>query len=167
MAFAETIITNYLNKITNYLTKTHLINIQKIFVLILVKSILSLYDIYFVRYKYYIIFILVPRKTSYFDQTCNEFISDWVVMACLGPKPIKVLFFFGHTKKKKIKKIKSKYYLRMELINHKSAETYAITQRTSSKVTFLILVLYDFIVQDILSSLLLLCYNLMIMNDYE
>ena len=32
-----------------------------------------------------------PRKTSYFDQTCNEFISDWVVMACLGPKPIKVL----------------------------------------------------------------------------
>ena len=55
----------------------------------------------------------------------------------------------------------------MELINHKSAETYAITQRTSSKVTFLILVLYDFIVQDILSSLLLLCYNLMIMNDYE
>ena len=34
---------------------------------------------------------LMPRKTSYFDQTCNEFISDWVVMACLGPKPIKVL----------------------------------------------------------------------------
>ena len=32
------------------------------------------------------------RKTSYFDQTCNEFISDWVVMACLGPKLIKVLF---------------------------------------------------------------------------
>ena len=29
----------------------------------------------------------------------------------------------------------------MELINHKNAETYAITQRTSSKVT-LILVLY-------------------------
>ena len=29
---------------------------------------------------------------------------------------------------------------------------------------FLILVLYDFIVQSILSSLLLLCYNLMIMN---
>jgi hypothetical protein len=28
-------------------------------------------------------------------------------------------------------------------------------------------VLYDFIVQNILSSLLLLCYNLMIMNDYE
>ena len=29
---------------------------------------------------------------------------------------------------------------------------------------FLILVLYDFIVQNIQSSLLLLCYNLMIMN---
>jgi hypothetical protein len=34
----------------------------------------------------------------------------------------------------------------MELINHKNAETYATTQHTSSKVTFLILVLYDFIV---------------------
>ena len=43
----------------------------------------------------------------------------------------------------------------MELINLKNAETYAITQRTSSKVTFLILVLYDFIVQNILSSLLI------------
>ena len=32
---------------------------------------------------------------------------------------------------------------------------------------FLTLVLYDFIVQSILPSLLLLCYNLMIMNDYE
>ena len=32
------------------------------------------------------------------------------------------------------------------------------------KSDFLILVLYDFIVQNILSSLLLLCYNLMIMN---
>ena len=54
----------------------------------------------------------------------------------------------------------------MELINHKNPETYAITQRTSSKVRrpstlmnsdFLILVFYDFIVQNILSSLLLLC----------
>ena len=36
--------------------------------------------------------LLMLRKTSHFDQTCNEFISDWVVMACLGPKPIKVLF---------------------------------------------------------------------------
>jgi hypothetical protein len=42
----------------------------------------------------------------------------------------------------------------------------SITQRTSSS-DFLILVLYDFIVQNILSSLLLFCYNLMIMNDYE
>ena len=32
---------------------------------------------------------------------------------------------------------------------------------------FLILVLYNFIVQNIMSSLLLVCYNLMIMNDYE
>jgi hypothetical protein len=57
---------------------------------------------------------------------------------------------------------------------HKNAKTYAITQRTSSKedqvpwwIVTLILVLYDFIVQNILSSLLLLCYNLMIMNEYE
>jgi hypothetical protein len=49
----------------------------------------------------------------------------------------------------------------MELINPKNAEMYVITQRTSSKenqvpwwiVTFLILVLYDFIVQNILSYL--------------
>jgi hypothetical protein len=64
----------------------------------------------------------------------------------------------------------------MELINHKNAETYAITQRTSTRQQqgrpstlmnsdFLNLALYDdFIVQNILSSLLLLCYNLMIMN---
>jgi hypothetical protein len=60
----------------------------------------------------------------------------------------------------------------MELINHKNAETYAITQCTKQQrrpstlmnSDFLILVLYDFIVQNILSSLLLLCYNLMIMN---
>ena len=32
---------------------------------------------------------------------------------------------------------------------------------------FLILVLYDFTVKNISSSLLLLCYNLMTMNDYE
>ena len=35
---------------------------------------------------------LMPRKTSYFDQTCKEFISDGVITACLGPNPIKVLF---------------------------------------------------------------------------
>jgi hypothetical protein len=68
---------------------------------------------------------------------------------------------------------RSKYYLRTKFQDGidkpqklKNTETYAIAQRTSSKVT-LILVLYDFIVQNILSSLLLLCYNLMIMNDYE
>ena len=54
---------------------------------------------------------------------------------------------------------RSKYYLRTKFQDgidkpQKCHETYAITQRTSSKVTFLILVLYDFIVQSILSSLL-------------
>ena len=56
----------------------------------------------------------------------------------------------------------------MELINHKNVKTYAITQQQSLKYKkkykkktqqqsdFLILVLYDFIVQKILSSLLLL-----------
>ena len=43
----------------------------------------------------------------------------------------------------------------MELIKHQTQND------------FLIFVLYDFIVQSILSSLLLLCYNPMIMNDYE
>jgi hypothetical protein len=53
----------------------------------------------------------------------------------------------------------------MELINHKNAKAYHPTHQQQSD--FLILVLYDFIVESILSSLLLLCYNLMIMNDYE
>jgi hypothetical protein len=53
----------------------------------------------------------------------------------------------------------------MELINHKNAETYTCYHPTHQQQSdFLILVLYDFIVQNILSSLLLLCYNLMIMN---
>jgi hypothetical protein len=59
----------------------------------------------------------------------------------------------------------------MELINHKNDKTYATTQHTSNKVTFLILVLYDFIVQNILSSLYtyvhvieLLCYNWRFVN---
>ena len=61
---------------------------------------------------------LMLRKTSYFDQTCNEFISDWVVMVCLGPKPIKVLlrtnFQDGNDKPQ-------------------NAEAYAFIQRTSGK----------------------------------
>jgi hypothetical protein len=40
-------------------------------------------------------------------------------------------------------------------------------KKTLMNSDFLILVLYDFIVQNFLSSLLLLCYNLMIMNHYE
>jgi hypothetical protein len=57
----------------------------------------------------------------------------------------------------------------MELINHKNDKTYANLYHPphQQQSDFLILVLYDFIVQSILSSLLLLCYNLMIMNDYE
>jgi hypothetical protein len=70
---------------------------------------------------------------------------------------------------------RSKYYLRTKFQDgidkpqkFKNAETYAISQHQQQS-DFLILVLYDFIVQNILSSLLLLCYNLMIMimNDYE
>jgi hypothetical protein len=36
---------------------------------------------------------------------------------------------------------------------------------TCDEYCLIIVVLYDFIVQNIMSSLLLLCYNLMIMND--
>ena len=69
-------------------------------------------------------------------------------MACLGPKPS----LFGTKADQSIIYGPSS---RLELINHKNDEMYAITQRTSSKVTFFILVLYDFIVQNILSSLLI------------
>jgi hypothetical protein len=95
---------------------------------------------------------LMPRKTSYFDQTCNEFISDWVVMACLEPKPIKVLF-------------RTKFQDGIDKPQKCQNVCYHPTDQQQSD--FLILVLYDFIVQSILSSFLLLCYNLMIMNDYE
>ena len=52
----------------------------------------------------------------------------------------------------------------MELINHKNAKTYSYHPTHQQQSDFLILVLYDFIVQSILSSFLLLCNNLMIMN---
>jgi hypothetical protein len=91
----------------------------------------------------------MPRKTSYFDQTCNEFISDWVVMACLGSKYyLRTKFQDGIDKPQKCRNV-----------------CYHPTHQQQSD--FLNLVLYDFIVQNILSSLLLLFYNLMIMNDYE
>ena len=52
----------------------------------------------------------------------------------------------------------------MELINHKNDEPYANLYHPThqQQSDFLILVLYDFIVQNILSSLLLLCYNLIL-----
>jgi hypothetical protein len=66
---------------------------------------------------------------------------------------------------------RSKYYLRTKFQDgidkpQKCQNVYAITQRTNSKVTFLILVLYDFIVQSILSSLLLLCSFIHHMKHY-
>ena len=93
---------------------------------------------------------LMPRKASYFDQTCNEFISDLVVMACLGPKPIKVLF-----KRTKFQDGIDKPQKCWNVCYHPTHQ---------QQSDFFILELYDFIVQNILSSLLLLCYNLMIMN---
>jgi hypothetical protein len=74
-------------------------------------------------------------------------------MACLGPKLIKVLF-----KDYKFQDGIDKPQICQNVCYHP-------THQQQSDV--LILVLYDFIVQSILSSLLLLCYNLMIMNDYE
>ena len=93
---------------------------------------------------------LMPRKASYFDQTCNEFISDLVVMACLGPKPIKVLF-----KRTKFQDGIDKPQKCWNVCYHPTHQ---------QQSDFFILELYDFIVQNILSSLLLLCYNLVIMN---
>jgi hypothetical protein len=66
---------------------------------------------------------------------------------------------------------RSKYYLRTKFQDgidkpqkYRNVCYHSTHQQQSD---FLILVLYYFIVQNILSSLLLLCYNLMIMNDYE
>ena len=57
----------------------------------------------------------------------------------------------------------------MELIDHKNLKMpkRMLSPNAPAAKWFLILVVYDFIVESILSSLLLLCYNLMIMNDYE
>ena len=88
---------------------------------------------------------LMPRKTSYFDQTCNEFIV-W-------------------------DQSRSRYYLRTKfqdgIDKPQKCQNVCYHPTHQQQSDFLILVLYDFIVQSILSSLLLLCYNLMIMNDYE
>jgi hypothetical protein len=55
----------------------------------------------------------------------------------------------------------------MFLINWQSFLNFYNHPSHQQQSDVLILVLYGFIVQSILSSLLLLCYNLMIMNDYE
>ena len=88
---------------------------------------------------------LMQKKTSYFDQTCNEFISDWVWDQSRSKYYLRTKFQDGIDKPQKCRNA-----------------CYHPTHQQQSD--FLILVLYDFIVQNILSSLLLLCYNLMIMN---
>ena len=66
---------------------------------------------------------------------------------------------------------RSKYYLRTKfqdgIDKPQKCQNVCYHPTHQQQSDFLILVLYDFIVQSILSSLLLLCYNLMIMNDYE
>ena len=66
---------------------------------------------------------------------------------------------------------RSKYYLRTKfqdgIDKPQKCRNVCYHPMHQQQSDFLILVLYDFIVQSILSSLLLLCYNLMIMNDYE
>ena len=74
-------------------------------------------------------------------------------MACLGPKPIKVLFK-GTKFQDGIDKPQKCQYVCYHPTHPQQGD-------------FLILVLYDLILQIIQSSVLLLCYNLMIMNDYE
>jgi hypothetical protein len=65
----------------------------------------------------------------------------------------------------------SKYYLRTKFQDgiDKPQKCWNVCYHPThqQQSDFLILVLYDFTVQNILSSLLLLCYNFMIMNDYE
>ena len=66
---------------------------------------------------------------------------------------------------------RSKYYLRTKFqdgIDKPQKCRHVCYHPTHQQQSdFLILVLYDFIVQNILPSLLLLRYNLMIMNEYE
>ena len=66
---------------------------------------------------------------------------------------------------------RSKYYLRTKfqdgIDKPQKCQNVCYLPTDQQQSDFLILVLYDFIVQSILSSLLFLCYNLMIMNDYE
>ena len=66
---------------------------------------------------------------------------------------------------------RSKYYLRTKfqdgIDKPQKCQKRMLSPNAPAAKWLLILVLYDFIVQSILSSLLLLCYNLMIMNDYE
>jgi hypothetical protein len=62
---------------------------------------------------------------------------------------------------------RSKYYLRTKFqdgIDEPQKCRNVCYHPTHQQQSDFILVLYDFIVQNILSSLLLLCYNLMIMN---
>jgi hypothetical protein len=63
---------------------------------------------------------------------------------------------------------RSKYYLRTKfqdgIDKPEKCQNVCYHPTHQQQSYFLILVLYDFIVQSILSSLLLLCYNLMIMN---
>jgi hypothetical protein len=66
---------------------------------------------------------------------------------------------------------RSKYYLRNKFqdgIDKPQKCQYVCYHPTHPQQgDVLILVLYDLILQSIQSSVLLLCYNLMIMNDYE
>ena len=66
---------------------------------------------------------------------------------------------------------RSKYYLRTKfhdgIDKPQKCQNVCYHPTHQQQSDFLILVLYDFIVQSILSSLLLLYYNLMIMNDNE
>jgi hypothetical protein len=65
---------------------------------------------------------------------------------------------------------RSKYYLRTKfqdvIDKPQKCQNVCYHPTHQQQSDFLILVLYDFIVQNIMSSLLLLCYNFMIMNDY-
>jgi hypothetical protein len=65
---------------------------------------------------------------------------------------------------------RSKYYLRTKfqdgIDKPQKCRNICYHPTHQQQSDFLTLVFYDFIVQNILSSLLLLCYNFMIMNDY-
>jgi hypothetical protein len=128
--------------------------------------------------KYIACFYLFPKYyyISLFIQLLN---SDWFAFLSLGSffRIYILVIIFTSNNSSRIELLwlvcdqsRSKYYLRTKfqdgIDKPQKFRNVCYHPTHQQQSDFLILVLYDFIVQNILSSLLVLCYNLMIMNDW-